>query len=156
MKKKLFSIPIITEEEMQKCHREFVKSNLENPNNFSYWYPKIQSCRDCSYIGIPVSKVVKVPEELFENFGMDVPNCRENIKEFVRTTVVPALKEFIETNNLSFPIFVKNGCFSNKFDFNNSCVLQSDDLDEITDHIINIQYTALMLDTSGYFELVFR
>ena len=156
MKKRLFSIPLITEEEIQKCHRDFVKSTLENPNNFSYWYPKIQSCRDCEYIGIPVSKVVKVPEEIFDNFGMDVPNCRENIKEFVRTDVVPALREFMETNNLNFPIFVKNGCFSNKFDFNNSCILQSDDLDKITDHIINIQYTALMLDAGGYFELVFR
>lgn len=37
MKKKLFSIPLITEEEIQKCHRDFVKSTLENPNNFSYW-----------------------------------------------------------------------------------------------------------------------
>ena len=100
--------------------------------------------------------MVKVPEEIFDNFSMDVPNCREDIKEFVRTDVVPALREFMETNNLNFPIFVKNGCFSNKFDFNNSCILQSDDLDEITDHIINIQYTALMLDTGGYFELVFR
>lgn len=99
---------------------------------------------------------MKVPEEIFDNFGMDVPNCRENIKEFVRTDVVPALREFMETNNLKFPIFVKDGCFSNKFDFNNSCILQSDDLDEITDHIINIQYTALMLDAGGYFELVFR
>lgn len=35
MKKQLFNIPIITEEEMQKYHREFVKSNLENPK-FEY------------------------------------------------------------------------------------------------------------------------
>ena len=69
---KKFKILAPTSEELEKAHKNYVKWMLENTNNFSYWYPKICLCKS-EIIHIPESRILQVPENIFENFFLESP-----------------------------------------------------------------------------------
>lgn len=123
---------------------DYNKWLMENPNNFSFWFPKIENCG----IKVPGSVIVSVPEEILHSFYMEREGDMERIEAFVRDTVMPAIKD------MPVLLFVKNGCFSNKFDFRDCAVKKN--VPELTMSILNINYTSLMFETGGNYEVVIR
>ena len=146
---KKFKILAPTPEDLEKAHKNYVKWMLENTNNFSYWYPKICLCKS-EIVHIPESRVLQVPENIFENFFLESPEQIDVLSTWVQENVLPFIKD------MEFPIFAKNGCFSNKFNFGISCFIPEFSFQQILHRLINIQSKSLLLGTGGNMELVFR
>lgn len=127
-------------------NKEYQPFERVQQNNFSYWYPKIEHCG----IQTPRSIIIPVPNDVINHFYMD--NEEEDIvaiQEFVETQVKPRIKEA----NMTGPLFVKNGTYSDKFNAGHSCLSR---LSSLTESIININYGALMFDAGGHNEIIIR
>lgn len=120
----------------------------DNPNNISYWYPKIKDCG----INVPKTLIFDVPENIVECFFMEGNQQKnmDDVYEWVKTTIMPTLN----SSEIGGLIFMKNGAFSNKFDFD-SCSIRANAL-EITRNLIEINYTSLMFETGGNTEVAIR
>lgn len=139
-----------TPEQLAEGHKRFIRWQMENPNNFSYWFPKVAPHLEERGIRSPKSKVIPVPENIMNACFMERKGDYELISEWIRVTVMPELL------GAEFPLFMKNGCFSNKFDFNKSCRLEAYDEEAITKNFVNLQGESLLYDTGGNMEIVFR
>ena len=113
-------------------------------NNFSFWFPKVENCG----IKVPRSVVLIVPEEITHCFFMERKTDADDIAAWVRESVMPAIKD------LGSLLFIKNGGFSNKFDFR-TCATRNN-LYELVANICMINYQSLCFDTGGETELVIR
>lgn len=147
-------IPEPTEEEMREAHENFLRMLRSNPNNFSYWFPHIKSLAEKG-VSIPETMVITVPEEIFSSFFRERVGDDKRVEGWVREAVVPAISG--NTALKGRKLFVKNGCYSGKFDFANCCLIENpDDLRKLVRNISNIQMDALTVDAYGYLELVVR
>ena len=143
-----------TAEELQAAHESFMNYLRSNPNNFSYWFPHVKELGGKG-INIPESVIIPIPEEIYKAFFRERKGDGEKIDNWVIDHVVPA----IEANPLlkNKKIFIKNGCFSDKFDFAKSCLIENyQDEETLIKHISNIQSDAIIHETDGYLELVIR
>lgn len=145
----LFNIKEITKAEIEEGRRNWINGLQSDPNRFSYWFDKILCVEDHD-IQLPTSIVVNIPEELFDRFFLEKKTDKQVVSDWLEKVVMPIVSK------TTLPIFIKNGNFSNKFDFNNSCLLRDKSLEGLVNHVCNIQYTGLMLETDGYLELVLR
>ena len=139
-----------TQQEQEEAHKHYIKWQIENPNNFSYWFPKVAPYLEERGIKSPKSKVMSVPDDVMEACFLEKKTDADLIQKWVHTEVMPALW------GAEFPLFMKNGCFSNKFDFNKSCRLEAYDEETITKNFVNLQGESLLYDTGGNMEIVFR
>ena len=144
----------ISQEEIMKFHRNFMKFQRENPNNFSYWFPHVRHLADKG-VSIPESVIIPVPEEVYKTFCQERQEGAERIRQWVKKEVAPAIAA--NERLRGHKVFVRNGYYSHKLDFANGCVV-ADATDEgnLTRIITNLQTQALMKETDGYFELVAR
>ena len=150
--KRLSDIRIVkpSQEDLQLAHNHYIKWQIENPNNLSYWSSKIAPHLIEKGIKYPKTRIIAVPEKIMEACFMERQGDRELINKWIRVTVMPELL------GTEFPLFMKNGCFSNKFDFNRSCRLEAYDEEAITRNFVNLQGASLLYDTGGNMEIVFR
>lgn len=151
------SIPITpsTQEELQEGHRNYMRFLVENPNNFSYWFPHIAAVEKHG-IAIPKSVVIPIPEEVCMSFFLEKEGDSERIDRWVLDKVVPVIeKEFP-----SREVFIKNGCFSDKYVFDEAChIKDASDEETLIRHITLIQsdsFCAGMTGSGGNLELVLR
>ncbi len=127
-----------------------------SPNNLSFWFPKIEDVGNGNDLLIPKTVIQPVPPEITELFFMEKRDMTqvqimEEIYKWVRDTFYPAARKV-----LTGPLwFIKNGSFSNKFEFN-LCMCRGGDLMELTSSIVNINYKSLCFDTGGSTELIAR
>lgn len=125
-------------------------------NNISYWLPKLQKANPSADFKVPLTAIVKVPEEIVELFflekaGMTQQEIMVKIMEWVQNEFVPKAESEIGYGMW----FVKNGGFSNKFDFK-TCRNVSGNILRLAANIIDINYAALMFEAGGNAELVAR
>ena len=124
---------------------EFLDYYKDNKNNLSYWFPKIKDCG----IEVPETIIIDTPEEIGKAYFMDKQNEDMNtVLSFVEDTILSKIP-----NNMYF-LFMKNGTFSNKFDFRD-CKVRRNKL-EIAKALINQNYFAEMYGAGGLSEIVFR
>lgn len=116
----------------------------QNPNNLSSWFPKIKDCG----IKVPETMIFTVPITAFIALNeMDEGGDMECVRRFIYEDVIPQM------NGSQY--FLKNGCFSNKFDFR-SCITGKTTL--YTDYL-NISYASMCMGitgTGGMTELILR
>ena len=125
---------------------EYFNDLKNDVHNVSYWFPKVKYCG----IKVPETFVKQIPEDLFGHLFMDHPEKDiDCIYNWVKNELMPSIPK-----NLYGLVFVKNGAFSNKFDFS-TCSVRCNVL-ELTRAIIEINYASLMFDTGGNTELVIR
>lgn len=125
----------------------YYESLKNDQNNISYWYPKIRNCG----MSIPKTQIFTVPERIVKAFYME-GNMQQNIDEvyeWVKSELTPLLKP-----ELQGLIFMKNGAYSNKFDFS-TCATRATAID-ITRNLIEINYASLMFETGGNAEVAIR
>ena len=135
-----------TPEELEALHRNFLNDIRSSPNNLSFWFPKV---RDCG-IRVPETHVIPIPENVHDAFYMENGDSdRKRIAAFVHEMVIPVVSA------LPGLPFIKNGCFSGKFDFNRCCPPDKDEK-TIVESITDIQYESLCFDTGGSLEIVIR
>jgi len=127
-----------------------------SPNNLSFWFPKIKDVGNGDDLLIPKTVIQPVPPEIMELFfmekrGMTQVQIMEEIYKWVRDIFHPAAQKV-----LTGPLwFIKNGSFSNKFEFN-LCTCPGWDLMALTSSIVNINYQSLCFETGGNTELIAR
>lgn len=128
-------------------YTEYFNSFVQDQNNISFWYPKIRACG----MLVPKTKIFQVPEEITKAFFMDGDQEKniDTIYNWVKDEVMPKLPQ--ELSNL---IFIKNGTFSNKFDFK-TCAIRANAV-EITSSLIEINYTSLVMGAGGISEFAIR
>ena len=146
-----FKIINYSKEEMDKARVNLMTGLRESPNNFSYWFPHI-SMLEADAIRIPKSFVIPVPENLLDAFSLERKGDLKAIERWVAENVMPVISENFPNGEL----FIKNGCFSNKFCFNTSCHITNACIDNVTDNLCNIQYDSLTFDTGGNLEIILR
>ncbi|MCD8082892.1 MAG: hypothetical protein LUE86_05035 [Clostridiales bacterium] len=121
-----------------------------NPNNLSYWFPKI---KDIKNFHVPKTIIIPVGNEICDCFwcydGPKKETFQDEVYEWVKDEVMPKIQEA----GLGL-VFLKNGCFSNKFDFK-TCTPTPDAL-SIASSILSINYMSLTYDTGGVTELIIR
>ena len=145
-----FKIAPITEDMMKEAHIHFLELLRTDPNNFAHWAPCVSEVVERYGVRFPKSVTIEVDPEVIDGFGNVDMGGDSIVDQWFDQTVVPVIRD------LEFPLFVKNGCFSNKFDFGNSCFLSVFDRDRILRQLKNIQTESFCLDTFGNNLLVFR
>lgn len=135
---------------------DYYNSLASDPNNMSFWLPKILEKGKFDSFQIPKTAIVSVPEEIIELFFMEKQGMTQNeimlkIMEWVRDEFMPKAVDKIGEGMW----FIKNGGFSNKFNFS-TCKNVSANLLKLTANIIDINYTSFMFDTGGNTELIAR
>lgn len=124
---------------------ELLKYYRKNPNNLSFWFPKV---KDCGF-KVPKTFIFNPPEKVVEAYFMDnIEKDRETVLEYVKNKILPALPKKMSV------LFIKNGTFSNKFDFSDCKVIKN--AQYLTEKIINQNYTAAIYDAGGLSEIVIR
>ena len=154
---KLLNLKILTpsQEELEQARKEYLIWQKSSPNNFSYWFPKIKFAED-DVVKIPMSRIVSVPEDLLDAFFMEGnkeqrTKHKENIKTWIRKSLLPAIEDIPSPR-----WFLKNGCYSGKYNFGKCCLLNSDDEENVYNHVMEIQGESLMFETNGNLEMVVR
>ena len=131
---------------------EYYNELASNPNNLSEWFPKVMGCG----LRVPKTAIVPVPEDIAELFfmekvGMSTMDIINAIYKWTSESFMPTAKAVIGDGLW----FIKNGTFSNKFNFD-KCFQQSGNPMKMNDGIIDINYTALMFGADGITEMVAR
>lgn len=143
------------EEQMNEEFMAMYNDFALDPNNMSFWLPKIMPAAH-EALKIPKTAIVTVPPEVMELFfmekqGMTTTEIAERIYNWVRDEFYPTAKTVVGDGLW----FLKNGSFSNKFVFKN-CRTLSSDLMKMTANIIDINYTSLCFDAGGTTEMIAR
>lgn len=133
------------EKEIEQGRINWLKEEKENPNNFSYWNEKLAHL-NC----IPMSIVFKLPDWMLDAYL--TPEDEQKVRDYFEKNIVPIVQQAFPSGEC----FMKNGCFSNKFDFSNACHLTDLSAKNIEDHFFNIENMALLNETNGDLEVVFR
>jgi hypothetical protein len=113
------------------------------PENFSYWFPKIEKCG----MRMPESKFYIIPQGIYVN-SIDCIYDSKTPTELINwltETVIPDMHPYKN-------YFLKNGTFSNKFDFRD-CVANRE---SIIKKYLSIQYGSCLLSAGGTTEIVLR
>lgn len=129
----------------EELKKQTYEKELNNPNNYSFWYPKVKDC------GIPMvtSYCYTIPYNIWEYFRSSYENLSQ------RNICLSWIKSIIDNNNeldKNTMYNIKNGCFSNKFNADDCNVYY----DDIPEKFLNIQYASYELETHGMTELVIR
>lgn len=120
------------------------KQDRAYPENFSNWYPHIKSFGKFKHANIISNQILTLNDiELLKEEHYDNVNFAE-----IRKVLQPTIDKMTPYKAYS----LKNGCFSNKFEFNTSMVTDVD----IAENLWKINYASSMLDTGGYTEVVVR
>lgn len=150
--KKDFLILPPSQEELRKAHENYMKYLRENKNNFSYWFPKL-SVVNRHGIMVPKSYIVDVPEDIYEAFFQERKGDRCLIRQWTHKAVLPIIKKHFDGKE----VFLKNGCYSGKFNFDKCCHIKAGaSLEDIVTHLCELQMDSLLKETDGNLEMVLR
>ena len=145
-----FVIPPVSKEELEEAHRHYLKLQEEDRNNFRFWAPLVSDTVRAHGVRFPESILVDVDPEVMDAFANEGIGGDPVVDAWFYRTVIPVIER------LSYPLFVKNGCFSNKYDFGNNCLLSAFDPEMVLHHLKSIQSDSFQYDTFGNNTLVFR
>lgn len=138
---------LIVDKSEETSFENFYKREEKDTNNFSYWYPKVKD-----FFRTPHTIIVKVPVDITQSI-LDQKNEKQ-VKDWISKSLLPEIKSnFGESPACKF--FIKNARYSNKFEFNTSC-LCSADVEELYKHISLINYRSMETDALGFTELIIR
>ena len=138
-------IKMYSEEELKDIAKQCYEDDRAYPENFSNWYPHIRSFGKFNHSKIIATQIFTFEETEFLHKEDDINKVDWNrVTEILRPTL-DRLKPHIIYS-------IKNGAFSNKFDFS-TCMTSKE---ELAKNLWKINYYSTMYDTGGYTELVVR
>lgn len=132
-----FKIP--TEEEFEEILKSNYKDHKQNKNNFSYWYKKVKDCG----IKMVNCHIYQIPFSQYKNSHSDEKTKVKKFEKYIEKII----------KDLPYKMYnIKNGTYSDKFNFVNCMALKS----EIPQKINLINYSSAIVGAGGYTELVVR
>lgn len=142
---------IIDTSKVQVSENEYLNNLRSDPNNMSKWLPAITPADgEKRELRIPKTTIVQVPDDICQSFFMERPGDRERIIQFSKDQIMPKAKEA----GIYPSIFMKNGGFSDKYQFN-FCTPGPDEVN-IAMHLISMNYDALCFDADDITEVCIR
>ena len=133
--------PEYFEELTKKCYID----DREYPENFSNWYNHIINFGNFKHADI-------ISNQIFTLEDIKVMQETDNINKVNWNKINEILKPSLDKMDSNKLYNIKNGCYSNKFDFNTSIASK----DNLAEQLWKINYQSTMYDTGGYTELVIR
>lgn len=153
-KKKLNAINIfagidMSEEGIEKRNRENYKAACENPENMSYWLPKIEASetRSDSTLKIPQTKIIPLDYE--EWIWLRSDQYTEEAKSNFNDSLVKKIGDFQQGKTK----FMKSGIFSNKFEFPQTVVKHTEN---VGNQFLSMFYTSMVYGADKTAEVVMR
>lgn len=134
-----------TPEYIEELGRRCYEDDRNYPENFSNWYPHI---KDFGYF----RSAEIISNQIFTYEETEKFRKTDNIKDVDWNELVEILKPTLSKMERFKVYSIKNGCFSNKFEFE-TCLATKMDLAE---KLWKINYRSAELETGGYTELVVR
>ena len=135
----------LSDDFFEKASKNAYKEDREYPENFSNWYKHILEFGKFKHADIISNQV----------FTWEETNiiCKDDLINRVDwASINSILKPSLDKMKPNKLYNIKNGAFSNKFDFD-TCVTTKD---ELAEKFWKIEYQSALLDTGGYTELVVR
>jgi hypothetical protein len=139
----------LSQEEMNERLKQLYQLAGENPENMSYWLPKIQesTTKEQSQLKIPETKIIKIDFEFWKWLRSD--HYTEDKIRWFNDFLVEKLGNFLEGETL----FMKTGIFSDKFSFYHAVVK---DRSKIGQQFLEMYYNSMLLGADLTNEAVFR
>lgn len=134
-----------TPEYLKKLSERHYKEDREYPENFSNWYSHILDFGYFKHSNIIANQIFTLEE-------IKIMRETDNIDEVNWDKIKRILSPTLDKMNKNQVYNIKNGCFSNKFDFK-TCLATKDNLAQ---QLWKINYNSTMFETGGYTELVVR
>lgn len=136
-------------ESREKRMRENYAISQLNPENMSYWLPKILSSttKANSILQIPETKIIQLDYPIWKWLRSD-SYTPEKVKEF-NDYIVDKIDDFLSGKTL----FMKTGIFSNKFTFSMTVI---DDRESIGQNLLDIYYNSMVLGADNTSEVAIR
>ena len=134
-----------TPEYLAELEKKCYEDDRNYAENFSNWYPCIKNFGNFKHAKIIANQIFTFEEvhKMQETERIDDVNWEEWLKILWPT---------IEKMRTGTYYSIKNGCFSNKFDFEKSICTKKD----LARRLFEINYVSTMYETGGYTELVVR
>ena len=133
--------PEYLEELKETCYFD----DRKYPENFSNWYYSIKDFGKFRHVEI-------IANQIFSQDDVDIMQKTDNYKDVDWEEWYKILWDTLCKMEPHKLYNIKNGCFSNKFDFS-TCVTNKMDLAK---NLFKINYESHLMDTGGYTELVVR
>lgn len=121
------------------------KEDRNYPENFSNWYPLI---KDTGYF--KTANIIN--NQIFTFEEVQIMQETDNIDKVSWDKINKILKPTLDKLESNKLYSIKNGCFSNKFNFS-TCVTNKSDL---AINLWKLNYMSCMYETGGFTELVVR
>ncbi len=134
-----------TPEYFEELSKNSYKEDRNYPENFSNWYFHIKD-----FGKFKTAKIIN--NQIFTWQETEIMRETDNISNVNWNKINLILKPTLDKMNNSKLYSIKNGCFSNKFDFS-TCIT---DKDHLAENLWKLNYVSSMYDTGGYTELVVR
>lgn len=134
-----------TPEYLEKLSKNHYNEDRNYPENFSNWYPYILDFGQFKNAKIIYNQVFTWQEVNTIQETDNISNVNWNKLNLI-------LKPTLDKMNDYKLYSIKNGCFSNKFDFS-TCIT---DKKHLAENLWKLNYVSSMYDTGGYTELVVR
>lgn len=134
-----------TPEKLEEASLNAYKEDREYPENFSNWYYNIKDFGKFAHAEI-------IANQVFTKQEVDIMEETDNFSKVNWEKINEVLKPTLDKMKPHRWYNIKNGCFSNKFEFD-TCTATKENLAE---QLWKINYTSSMFSTGGYTELVVR
>lgn len=135
----------ITPEYLEKLAKKSYEDDRNYPENFSNWYSHIIDFGNFRHANI-------ISNQIFTYEEIQIMQKTDNIDKVNWEEINKILKPTLDKMDKYTLYNIKNGCFSNKFNFDTSIVTKKD----LAEKLWIINYNAEMFGTGGYTELVVR
>lgn len=136
---------IYTPEHLAELSKRAYEEDRHYPENFSNWYKHIIDFGKFRHAEI-------ISNQIFTYEETEIMRETDNIEKVdwdkINKVLEPTLNKMENMRYYS----IKNGAYSNKFDFNTSIATKSD----LAKQLWLVNYNSTMFDTGGYTELVVR
>lgn len=140
-----YKLPRITPEMIEEASRDAYREDRNYPENFSNWFPHIIDSGKFNISSVISNQIFSYEEvqqmqhtDLFDKVDWDLMN------KILQPTLCKMKPNVVYS--------IKNGCFSNKFEFS-TCLATKENLAK---QLWKINYMSSMYSTGGYTELVVR
>lgn len=134
-----------TPEYLEQLGKTAYNDDRNYPENFSNWYKHIVDFGAFSHAEIIANQIFTYEEtKVLEHSDVYDKVDWKSIEKILEPTL-EKMQPYTTYN-------IKNGCFSNKFDFNTSLATKKD----LAQQLWKINYASSLLDTGGHSELVVR
>lgn len=144
--KKIITTPL--DEVSENKYLDDLRNSL---NNMSKWLPAITPTDgETRKLRIPKTVIVQASDDICQSFFMERQGDRDRIIQFVSEQVMPKVKDA----GIYPRIFMKNGGFSNKYQFSD-CTPGADEV-QIALNLIDMNYAALCVGAEGITEVCLR